>query len=92
MTTNPMTTGAGPRMAHVAVHSIAPSLTNPRKHFDAAKLQELADSIAASGVHQPILLRPLPAARLEDTLREARAQKRPAPEYELVAGERRWRA
>lgn len=92
MTTNPMTIGAGPRMAHVAVHSIAPSLTNPRKHFDAAKLQELADSIAASGVHQPILLRPLPAARLEDTLREARAQKRPAPEYELVAGERRWRA
>lgn len=92
MTTNPMTIGAGPRMAHVAVHSITPSLTNPRKHFDPAKLQELADSIAASGVHQPILLRPLPPERLEDTLREARAQKRPAPEYELVAGERRWRA
>lgn len=92
MTTNPMTTGAGPRMAHVPVHSIAPSLTNPRKYFDPAKLQELADSIAASGVHQPILLRPLPASRLEDTLREARAQKQPAPEYELVAGERRWRA
>lgn len=92
MTTNPMTIGAGPRMAHVAVHSIAPSLTNPRKHFDAAKLQELADSIAASGVHQPILLRPLPPERLQDTLQEARVQKRPAPEYELVAGERRWRA
>lgn len=92
MSTTPMTTGAGPRMAHVAVHSIAPSLTNPRKHFDPAKLQELADSIAASGVHQPILLRPLPPERLQDTLREARAQKRPAPEYELVAGERRWRA
>lgn len=92
MTTSPMTIGAGPRMAHVSVHSIAPSLTNPRKHFDPAKLQELADSIAASGVHQPILLRPLPPERLEDTLREARAQKRPAPEYELVAGERRWRA
>lgn len=92
MTTNPMTIGAGPRMAHVAVHSIAPSLTNPRKHFDPAKLQELADSIAASGVHQPILLRPLPPERLQDTLQEARAQKRPAPEYELVAGERRWRA
>lgn len=43
-------------------------------------------------MHQPILLRPLPPERLEDTLREARAQKRPAPEYELVAGERRWRA
>lgn len=92
MTTNPMTIGAGPRMAHVAVHSIAPSLTNPRKYFDPTKLQELADSIAASGVHQPILLRPLPPERLQDTLQEARAQKRPAPEYELVAGERRWRA
>lgn len=92
MTTNPMTIGAGPRMAHVAVHSITPSLTNPRKHFDPAKLQELADSIAASGVHQPILLRPLPPERLQDTLQEARTQKRPAPEYELVAGERRWRA
>lgn len=77
MTTNPMTIGAGPRMAHVAVHSIAPSLTNPRKYFDPTKLQELADSIAASGVHQPILLRPLPAARLEDTLREASRPEAP---------------
>ena len=84
--------GAGERMDHVAITSIARSLTNPRKHFDPAKLQELADSIAASGVHQPILLRPLPGHRLEDTHREARALKQPAPEYELVAGERRWRA
>lgn len=86
------TPAAGPRMLHVAVHSIAPSLTNPRKHFDPAKLQELADSIKASGVHQPVLLRPLPPERLEDTFRAARAQGQPAPEYELVAGERRWRA
>ncbi len=86
------TPGAGPRLLHTPVHSIAPSLTNPRRHFDAAKLQELADSINASGVHQPVLLRPLPAHRLEDTHREARANKRPAPEFELIAGERRWRA
>lgn len=86
------TPGAGPRMLHVPLTAIAPSLTNPRKHFDQAKLQELADSIKASGVHQPILLRPLPAHRLEDTLHTARAQKQAAPEYELVAGERRWRA
>ncbi len=44
--------------------------------FDPVKLQELADSIRDSGVHQPILLRPHPNA----------------PGYELVAGERRWRA
>lgn len=86
------TPGAGERMDHVAITSIARSLTNPRKHFDPVKLQELADSIAAGGVHQPILIRPLPAHRLEDTHREARALKQPAPEYELVAGERRWRA
>lgn len=86
------TPGAGPRMLHVPLTAIAPSLTNPRKHFDQAKLQELADSIKASGVHQPILLRPLPTHRLEDTLHTARAQKQAAPEYELVAGERRWRA
>lgn len=86
------TPSAGPRMLHVPVHSITPSLTNPRKYFDPAKLQELADSIKASGVHQPVLLRPLPAERLEDTFRAARAQGQPAPEYELVAGERRWRA
>ena len=86
------TPGAGPRLLHTPVHSIAPSLTNPRKTFDQAKLQELADSIKSSGVHQPVLLRPLPAHRLEDTHREARANKRPAPEFELIAGERRWRA
>lgn len=86
------TPGAGPRMLHVPLTAIAPSLTNPRKHFDQAKLQELADSIKASGVHQPILLRPLPTHRLEDTLHTARAKKQAAPEYELVAGERRWRA
>lgn len=91
--TQPLPTpGAGSQMMHVAIHSIARSLTNPRKRFDQAKLQELADSIKASGVHQPILLRPLPSHRLQETFQEARAQKLPAPEYELVAGERRWRA
>ena len=66
---------------------IVPSLTNPRKTFDAAKLAELTASIAAMGVHQPVLLRPLPAARLADT-----AHLNPRPEYELVCGERRYRA
>lgn len=66
---------------------VTPSLTNPRKTFDAAKLAELTASIAAMGVHQPVLLRPLPAHRLEDT-----ARLQPRPEYELVCGERRYRA
>ncbi len=49
----------------------------PRRHFDAASLEALADSIRAQGVLQPLLVRPHPA--------------RPG-EYEILAGERRWRA
>lgn len=76
----------------LAVSSIAPSLTNPRKSFDQVKLQELADSIKASGVHQPVLVRPLPAKRLEDTFYLRDSPKAPLPTFELVAGERRLRA
>jgi ParB/RepB/Spo0J family partition protein len=55
---------------------LTPSPTNPRKHFDATALAELADSIAQQGLAQPILVRPI-----LDTGR-----------YEIVAGERRYRA
>lgn len=80
--------------ARLALAHIEPSLTNPRKTFDAAKLQELADSIKASGVHQPVLVRTLPGHRLEDThLDPATGRKRTVlPTHELVAGERRYRA
>lgn len=70
--------------AQVPLDHITPSLTNPRKHFAPGPLAELAASIAASGVHQPVLLRPLPGARVPDT--------EPCVQYELVAGERRYRA
>lgn len=82
---------AGPQMRMVDVTLIEESLTNPRKHFDQAKLGELADSIAASGVHQPVLLRPLPGSRVPETF-GFRRQGAPLPEYELVAGARRLRA
>lgn len=82
--------------AHVPLTAIVASLTNPRKSFDAVKLTELADSIKASGVHQPILMRPLPGSRLADTfdLHFARFGNRTKdlPTYEIVAGERRYRA
>nr|WP_180317523.1 ParB/RepB/Spo0J family partition protein [Delftia acidovorans] len=86
------TPGSGALMLHVPVLSIARGLRNPRKHFDQAKLQELADSIKATGVHQPILLRPLPESRIADEQAWAKAEKRERAQYELVAGERRWRA
>jgi ParB family transcriptional regulator, chromosome partitioning protein len=47
----------------------------PRKDFDPVRLQELADSIVAQGIMQPILVRRIDANR-----------------YEILAGERRWRA
>ena len=85
------TPGAGPQMRMVEVALIEESLTNPRKHFDQAKLTELAESIKTSGVHQPILLRPLPGTRLAETF-GFRRQGAPLPAYELVAGARRLRA
>lgn len=58
--------------------SIHPSPLNPRKHFDQAKLQELAKSMAEGvGIIEPLVVRPL-------------AKQKGA--FELVAGERRWRA
>ena len=90
--THPLPTpGAGPQMRMVEVALIEESLSNPRKHFDPAKLAELAESIKASGVHQPILLRPLPGTRLAETFGQRR-QGAPLPAYELVAGARRLRA
>jgi len=65
----------------VPLKSVAPNPLNPRKTFDAAKLAELAASIASKGVLQPILVRPHPRAGALANVN-----------YELVAGERRWRA
>jgi len=66
----------------IPLDHIRPSGTNPRKHFDQAKLEELAESIRAMGVTQPVLLRP----RLVYV--DAGAQE----SYEIVSGERRYRA
>lgn len=53
---------------------------NPRRHVDAAKLQELADNMAQVGVMQPLIVRPdPPAAGVTQT-------------YEIAAGHRRYRA
>lgn len=80
--------------ARLQLAHIAPSLTNPRKTFDHTKLAELAASIKASGVHQPVLVRPLPGSRVADTSIDPATGKRREvlPTHELVAGERRYRA
>lgn len=81
-------------LIELALPLVEPSLTNPRKYFDAAKLQELADSMRASGIHQPLLVRPLPGNRVADTAFEPNSLKLRAvkPTHEIVAGERRYRA
>jgi ParB family chromosome partitioning protein len=53
----------------------------PRLDMRPESLQELADSIRAQGVVQPIVVRPLTAQRTGEPIR-----------YEIIAGERRWRA
>lgn len=65
------------------------SQTNPRRRrgLDLDSLRALADSILAHGLGNPILVRPLPAARVEET-----SDMDPRPAYEVIAGERRWRA
>lgn len=66
---------------------IIESRTNPRTTFDIAYLNELAATIKPVGrVLQPILLRPLPASRLEET-----ASMRPRPTHEIVFGACRYR-
>jgi len=59
------------------VHTVRPNPNQPRKTFDSNQLEELRDSIRTHGVLQPICVRPSPGA--DGT-------------YEIVAGERRWRA
>lgn len=71
------TGGERPRgVTEIAIDLIQPNPNQPRKTMVEAELAALADSIAEKGVVQPILLRPI----------EGGAR------YEIVAGERRWRA
>lgn len=84
-------TAAPDQFAMLELALITPSRTNPRKIFNEAKMLDLAESIKASGVHQPILVRPLPASRLEETFRN-RGDGNPLPTHEIVSGERRYRA
>ncbi|MEQ1498405.1 MAG: ParB/RepB/Spo0J family partition protein [Novosphingobium sp.] len=65
----------GSGLAMLAVADIVPHPGQPRRRFDEAALAELAASIAARGVIQPVIVVPHGAGQ-----------------YQLVAGERRWRA
>jgi len=61
------------------IEFIEPNPDQPRKSFDPEAIEELAASIRRQGLLQPILVRPIPASE--------------GPQrYQIVAGERRWRA
>jgi ParB/RepB/Spo0J family partition protein len=76
---------------HLPLSAIVPSPSNPRKRFSDDTLTELAESIQTSAVHVPVLVRPLPGSRLQDTrLHTPKGQA--LPTHELVVGERRYRA
>ena len=61
----------------VPLEYLHPGKTQPRRHFQEEQLTSLAESVRVQGLLQPILVRPHP--------------QKPG-EYEIVAGERRWRA
>ncbi|WP_435737770.1 ParB/RepB/Spo0J family partition protein [Cellulosimicrobium sp. PMB13] len=67
----------GARFAEIPVEAIRPNPRQPRTVFDDADLEELVGSIREIGVLQPIVVRPVPGE---------------SASYELIMGERRWRA
>ncbi len=77
---NPSAKGrAGPPegdQIQLPVDTIKPGPLNPRQSFSPPELEELANSIREKGLVQPLIVRPMPDGR----------------HYEIVAGERRWRA
>lgn len=79
-------------VALLPITEIVPSHSNPRKHFDDAYLAELAESIKAHGVIQPITVRPLSLDALFDYNKHRKAGDDSLPQYEIVVGECRWRA
>ncbi len=66
--------GERPGAHEIEIRRIKANPRQPRRHFDAQRLEELAQSIREHGVVQPLVVRPV------------------AEGFELVAGERRWRA
>lgn len=75
-TAGPSAHGTAGNVLHsVALDMIQPGKYQPRKDMDQVSLEELAQSIKAQGIMQPIVLRSVAAGK-----------------YEIIAGERRWRA
>ena len=72
---NAVDSSSSDRLTTVAIADIQPGRYQARVQIDDEALQELADSIKAQGIIQPVIVR-----------------ERGLSQYELIAGERRWRA
>jgi len=72
---------APPPAVEADIDRIEPNDYQPRVHYDEARLDELAQSIRANGVIQPIVVR-----------RFGTPSSGERPRYQIIAGERRWRA
>lgn len=72
----------GATYGEIALDQVIPNTKQPRQVFDEDELDELALSIKEVGVLQPIVVRPLAERNASD----------PQARYELIMGERRWRA
>ncbi|MGQ0719408.1 MAG: ParB/RepB/Spo0J family partition protein [Pseudonocardiales bacterium] len=84
---------AGAVYQEVPIGSIVPNPKQPRQSFDEDSLAELEHSIREFGLMQPIVVRPLPAEPAIGQLpAEPAIGQLHAVSYELVMGERRWRA
>ena len=70
-------TDSGDGIRQLQVEQIVANSANPRRNFDDGELEDLTNSIREKGVVQPILVRPSAGG---------------ADMFELIAGERRWRA
>lgn len=64
-------------LRHLSINSIRPNRHQPRQRFDPSAIRSLAESIGRDGVMQPVVVRPMEGS---------------ADQFELIAGERRWRA
>jgi ParB family chromosome partitioning protein len=67
----------GVRVAEIPLSAIVPNPHQPRRHFNETSLNELAASLRSTGMIQPVIVRPANDG---------------SDAYQLIAGERRWRA
>lgn len=79
------------RPTELDIDRLTPNPRQPRVVIDDLKLEELAQSIRANGVIQPVIVRKAPAFA-PDGVPAGKPESPGTARYEIIAGERRWRA